>query len=256
VILEYNLKSSVDHPQIRNWAEAWHGLGAFDVKGATYRSALEKLTRTFTHSNSPSLAQLRSNEAAFGPGREFRQFDFAGGTLGPTSLTQTPGPAFGQKRSAEEQLLGRFLHEREALIRDGINRVPDALGGFPLLAGSAIIPPGDSKSHWDFDRQITRETRRLFSLDTCNGCHGGETACEQGLHIRPRAAGAEAVLSDFLRRDEHPFRVDDPETRGVRVEYHEIGDRAAVLAALLEPNNTSTIDALRPILRARLNRAH
>jgi hypothetical protein len=39
--------------------------------------------------------------------------------------------------------------------------------------------------------------RHKFSLNTCNGCHAGETGTPF-THVFPRAAGVEAKLSDFL----------------------------------------------------------
>jgi len=258
IILEYKLDLQ-NGTTVRDWAKAWHGLSALEPGDPAFAAALEKVTRSFT-TGKPTLAQLRTNEAAFGPGREFRQFELSGGTLSPTTLTQTPASAFSQKQSPEQRALSLFLHERDPLIRSGINRVPDNVQvrnkTVGVLAGSAMIPADEPNFYWDMDRKVSHETRHLFSLNTCNGCHGGETGCTGGEHIHPRAAGAEAVLSSFLRADRQPFRVDDPDLRGTRIVYEEMNDRAAILAALLEPNDVSTVNALHPILRLRLSRAH
>ncbi len=259
IILEYKLSLKSPDTTVREWANAWHALGSLSLSDPAYPVALEKLTRRFTHGPSVSLSQLRSSEAAFGSGREFRQFDFGGGSLSPAALTRTPAPAFAAKNSPEHRALDSFIREQEVLIRSGIENVPVSLpekqGSLHLLGGAALIPANDSNFHWDLSG-ISHETRRLFSLNTCNGCHGGETGCSGGMHIRPRAAGEEAVLSRFLRTDGQPLRVNDPEIKGLKVTYEEMEDRAAILAALLEPNDSATNNDLRLVLRDRLSRAH
>ena len=260
IILEYNLNLTQKLIDTRDWAKAWHDLGRVEVKDPKFRSSLEELTRAFTHHSHGSLAQLRSSEAVFGEGREFRQFSFSGDTFTPETLTQTPAPVFAQKHSPEQRALGQFIYERQALIRSGVELVPAKMltrdDEIPLLGGSAVIPASEPNFYWDVKAPVTREARRLFSLNTCNGCHGGETACSGGMHIHPRAEGAEAILSNFLRTDGRPVHVSDPDAKGFKTEYEEMNDRAAILAALLEPNDVSTINALRPILRSRLSRAH
>jgi len=260
VIFEYNLARSSSDATARDWAKAWHSLGSLELTDPAFPAALEKLTRAFTHGATASLAQLRSSEAAFGEGREFRQFELSNGTFSPAALTQTPAPAFGLKHSPEQRALSQFLHEQDPLIRSGINRLPTSLqtrkASVAVLGGSAIIPSNEPDFYWDMTQQVSREARHLFSLNTCTGCHAGETGCAQGLHIHPRAEGAEAVLSSFLREDGQPLRVNDPDVKGSKIEYKEMSDRAAILAALLEPSDRSTINALHPILRTRLSRAH
>ena len=260
IIFEYNLNLTPKLIATRDWAKAWHDLGRVDVKDPKFRFSLEALTRAFTHQADGKLAQLRSNEAVFGEGREFRQFSFSGDTFTPAALTQTPAPVFAQKHSSEQRALSQFIYERQGLIRSGVELVPKKIltrdDEIPLLGGSALIPANEPNFYWDIKPQVTREARRIFSLNTCNGCHGGETACSGGMHIHPRAEGAESALSNFLRTDVRPVHVSDPDAKGFKTEYEEMNDRAAILAALLEPNDLSTINALRPILRSRLSRAH
>jgi hypothetical protein len=192
-------------------------------------------------------------------GREFRQFELNGGALRLAPLTQTPGPAFGEKHSREHRTLSEFLHEQDSLIRSGLHNLPLTLAvkketTLPVLGGNALIPADIASFHWESGQRVTRDARRVFSLNTCNGCHAGETACD-GLHIHPRAAGQAAQLSEFLRMDGKPHRVTDP-TRGAKTEYREMEDRVAIFAALLEPRDRSRLDSLRDILRTRLRRTH
>ena len=203
VILEYHLEIAQGVTTVRDWARSWHSLGAMELADPAYPAALEKLTRSFTEGKGASLAQLRTNEAAFGEGREFRQFGLLGVTLQPATLTQTPAPIFAEKNSPEQRRLNQFLREQDVLIRSGINHVPESLpernASLPLLGGSALSPTNEPNFYWNLNKQVPREARHLFSLNTCTGCHGGETGCAEGLHIHPRAEGAEAVLSSFLR---------------------------------------------------------
>ncbi len=263
IILEYELelnKKGDGKGNVRDWARTWHSLSFFELNDPRFGATLQMVTNLFAHGPGVHLAQLRSNEAAFGEGREFRQFTLAGNDLKPDTMSQTPAPIFSDKHSPEQRALNQFVHDHDALIRSGINRVPAELekrdGTIPLLGGDAIISRGLTAFYWDFNQNVSHEARHLFSLDTCNGCHGGETGCTDGLHIHPRAEGCETLLSTFLRTSPQPLRVSDPDVKGFKFEYQEMQDRAAILAALLEPNDVSTNNALHPILRARLNRAH
>jgi hypothetical protein len=201
-----------------------------------------------------------SGEAAFGPGREFRQYVQGEGGLVLSLLPQTPAPEFMVKRSREQRALAAFLDTQSPLLRAGIGGLPTTIevGGQvePLLAARALIPANEPMFCWDFGRTVQPDPRRLFSLNTCNGCHAGETGCKTGLHVHPRAAGQEALLSEFLRAGEKGLRLDDPAARGTKVEYQEMEDRIAIFAALLEPRERARLDALRDVLRTRLRRTH
>ena len=71
---------------LREWTALWHVLGALEPGTEAYALKLEKITRIFTHRTAPNdeipISQMRSSEAAFGAGREFRQFGLVGGKLG------------------------------------------------------------------------------------------------------------------------------------------------------------------------------
>jgi hypothetical protein len=172
----------------------------------------------------------------------------------------TPAQPYAKRHSPEQRSLLAFLHDQEGLIRSGVHQIPMKLpvSGEPraLLAGSAFIPADEPDFHWDRGPLVSRDARRIFSLNTCNGCHAGETGCREGLHIRPRAAGFAAQISEFLRTDGKIHRLNDPDVRGAKVEYQEMTDRAAIFAALLEPKDRQRIEALRPVLRERLERTH
>ena len=158
-------------------------------------------------------------------------------------------------------MLSSFLKATEPLILAGLHTLPgnanDRNGHSQLLlAGHAVIPAGEKEFHWDPSPGISRNARRLFSVNTCNGCHAGDTGCPDGLHIHPRNTGEAAKLSTFLRMDGKPNRFQDPGVKSSYVKQEEIADRVAILAALLEPRKSRRIDALEDSLRERLRRGH
>jgi hypothetical protein len=71
------------------------------------------------------------------------------------------------------------------------------------------------------------ESRHVFSLATCNGCHTRETSTDF-VHIAPRAAGSPAALSDFLTGLNQPTF--DP-VSGVARTFHDLLDRQMKLDA-------------------------
>ena len=252
--------------RLGDWTSLWHML-SFQTPGTeTYIQHLEKVTRSFTHSgvgqggrNPPMLAQLRTSEAAFGEGREFRQFSLVDGKLEPTILSQTPAAEFTRKGGAEQQLLAEFLRENAPLIRSGIHSIPATLHArnenVPVLGGSAIIPAGDAGFHWNLQRGVDHPTRRIFSLNTCTGCHAGETGCATGLHVAPRMEGVAAGLSAFLRTDGKPLQIRDP-VAAQPVEFREMEERATIFAALLNAKDAKRIEEINGVLRQRLGRSH
>lgn len=279
VILEYKLKP-VHRPvpgqgervvAAENWAAAWHWLGTMPVSDPQYVASLARLTKVFTHrprnekgeisSTRPSLGQLRSSEGVFGPGREFRQFDYRNGALVPALLPMTPAPAFmDASRRDDERFIGTFLNDLEPLILTGMHSLPKKVESrkaiFLVPGATAVIPDGEKDFHWEPIPRLTREARRLFSMNTCNGCHAGDTGCPDGMHVHPRADGAEAQLSSFLRRDGQPNAFPDPGWTNEAIRLTEMEDRAAILAAFLEPTDRRRVDSLERLLRERVRRTH
>lgn len=270
VIFEYRLldrnvdRKAAGKSPVSEWANRWHSLTFLDPGTAAYAEQLEKVTRSFTHSvprgaANVSVGQVRTSEAAFGPGREFRQFKLSDGKLVPEPLAQTPAPEFGKKDGPETRLLAEFLREGSLLVRSGIHAVPLTFQArnelVPVMGGSAIIPADKPDFRWDVQHRVDRTVRRVFSLNTCTGCHAGETACTTGLHVSPRAEGASAVLSEFLRMDGRSLHTFD-KIASQKIEFHEMNERAEIFSALLDTNDTRRMENLRTVLRERLGRSH
>jgi hypothetical protein len=258
---------------VRLWAQMWHALGQYELGDHRYNEMLAHVTRAFTHrrgapdtttvtsEDEPAFGQLRSSEAAFGKERVFRQFRLAGLKLTPETLPMTPEVKFMEDTPDGGRVLASFLKATEPLILAGLHTLPGNVNdrngqSHSLLAGHAVIPAGEKEFHWDPRPGISRNARRLFSVNTCNGCHAGDTGCPDGLHIHPRNEGEAARLSAFLRMDGKPNRFQDPGVKSSYVKQEEIADRAAILAALLEPRKSRRVDALEDSLRERLRRGH
>ncbi|MEZ5302564.1 MAG: hypothetical protein R3F11_18300 [Verrucomicrobiales bacterium] len=237
VIFEYGLPGQ-DMASAVSWASLWHSLGDHKSFDDAYRRQLMAITGGFSKDGS-TLRQIRTNDAAFGEVQELREFSYTGSVttsgasgsatqarLSPSTVAGTPAPEFALGGETAYQLaLSAYINDQEREILDVAHVVPgtvDVSGktvGF--LGARAVLAPvgeaGDREKNagffWDAPRIQEREARRIFSLNTCNGCHGAETAAAGGFHIFPRRAGEEARLSDFLRLDGRDLRVPDPPAR-------------------------------------------
>jgi hypothetical protein len=201
VIFEYGV-SKASCEDLRAYAIRWLGLSRLPF-GEDYRVGLERITDQFTAANAaPSkpngsaLNQLRTSDNAFHPFMwEFREFRLSAeggdaGYLRQVTVKQTP----------DLSLTGA------GVIRDYINAfAPEILGarhevplefppGSPFRGGASLMPPGFL---WNASGISSAGARHLFSLQTCNACHAGETR-SSGFHIRPTPFGAPATLSVFM----------------------------------------------------------
>jgi hypothetical protein len=197
VILEYRLPATSE-ADVLAWADRWHDLGALALGSAAYNQALEGVTELFAGRNAEpgrvngsALSQLRTNEIALSFPWELREF-----TLSPTTgLFRTDTV----KLTPDNSLMGSatlasFINQNEATILTQTHDVPSTFNGAPFL-GTAVR---NNIDFWDAPGINNPEARHLFSLNTCNGCHGREAGINDFLQIHPRSAGSEAALSGFL----------------------------------------------------------
>ena len=184
VIIEYRVTgTSAGEPS------AWHALGA--LRGEDYAMALERVTRSFTD-DLPLLAQVRTSENLAGTGWQLRQFTFPGGKLQPTALTNTVADAFNGTAQ-----LSAHLQSHQGEIFNGDNAVPIA-----LATATSSMPRADFR--WTTSPDVDPQTRHLFALSTCNGCHAGEredTSVLPFAHIGMDTSGA-TIVSRFLSNPE------------------------------------------------------
>ncbi len=185
VIIEYHVNGTrAGEPS------AWHALGA--LHGAEYAPALEALTRSFTD-DLPSLGQVRTSENLAGTGWQLRQFTLPGGKLVPTALTNTVADTLDGTPE-----LSAHLQAHAGEIFKGDNAVSPRLS-----TAFSSMPKADFR--WS-SPDVEPQTRHLFALGTCNGCHAGEredTSVLPFAHVGTNADGT-TIVSRFLSNPDAP----------------------------------------------------
>jgi hypothetical protein len=226
VILEYALLASTD-AEVLGWASAWHNLGALDPATETYRAALQRVTDRFARGgvapsrpNGSAISQVRTNEIALAFPWELREFRLRGtpAQLREVTVIKTPRNDFDGST-----VLRDFVNTNEAAILAGTHTVPLTFQGQPFRAGAVT----NNIDFWSAAGIRNNDARQLFSVNTCNGCHGAETGTAF-LHVAPRQANALAPLSGFLTG----ITVSDP-VSGVPRSFSDLSRRAADLQSLV-----------------------
>ncbi|MFP2925900.1 hypothetical protein ACLESO_11910, partial [Pyxidicoccus sp. 3LG] len=225
VILEYTLPGGSSE-EIQRWARDWHELGRLGVTHPTYNTKLQALTDRFTKAFvsqggflGSAISQVRTNENALNFEWELREFHLQPQGLVPAHVALTPETQFNGA-----PLVTDFIMQNQAAILAGTHEVPEFFMGVPFLAGSSLTP-------FDFFWQAPGadpEARHQFSVNTCNGCHAGDTFTFF-LHINTRAQGQEAFPSPFLV---NPSPVPDRVTSAPRV-FNDLGRREVDLENLV-----------------------
>jgi len=228
VILEYRLPATTE-AEVLAWATRWHDLGELPLGSAAFNQALEAVTERFASRNAEpgrvngsALSQLRTNEIALNFPWELREL-----TLSPTtglfrqdSVKLTPDNSLMGSAA-----LASFINQNEAAILTQTHDVPSTFEGAPFL-GAAVR---NNIDFWDAPGIDNPEARHLFSLNTCNGCHGREAGVNDFLQIHPRSAGSETQLSGFLTGTV----VSDPVVSGQQRSFNDLQRRADDLSALV-----------------------
>ncbi|MER2564760.1 MAG: CARDB domain-containing protein [Myxococcaceae bacterium] len=226
VILEFNLPATTQ-ADVDRWAADWHALGALPVGSPAYNTALEAITRRFAGPNaSPSrpngsaINQVRSNEIALSAPWEMREFNLnAAGQLVQVPVAQTTDLPLNNSPN-----LAQFINTNTAALLTDTHVVPATFNGAPFLAGSALTNPGH---FWNAPGITNPDARFHFSVNTCNGCHAGDTNTAF-LHVFPRNQGQVAQLSGFLTGTVVPDRV-----TGTPRTFNDLSVRSESLLAVL-----------------------
>jgi hypothetical protein len=224
VILEYALPGGTPEA-IQAWARDWHELGQLGLSHPNYKAKLQALTDRFAKSGvmtgrpfGNALNQIRTNEVDLADPWEMREFNLTTAGLVPATVKLTP--AFGFNNTSA---LGDFLRANQADVLAERHTVPATLNNQRFLGAAALVP---EDFFWRAP-SVAAEVRHKFSLNTCSGCHAGETATEF-VHIAPRRAGQQAALSAYLRGG----TVVDPVTQTSRT-FNDLGRRSQDLASLV-----------------------
>lgn len=274
VIFEYNTPAKTC-ATVKSWQTRWKKLDQYVLGSATYNSALASMTTSFTNygknpnqlPNKNLLAQLRTNENALDKWWELREFVLenkadgvisSSGELLPDTVKQNPDLRFNKT-----DILADFVVNYWSIL--GIptfHKVPLEHSGMAFRAGSALVVP-DQTFYWYYDinsypqpmvPSTPSEARHVFSRNTCNGCHAGETKTEfthiGDLSAGLRAAGTEAALSKFLTGKSSvtnltasPFNywdrfdsadgMNDPSGNSWPIAYNDLAHRQDVMADIL-----------------------
>jgi hypothetical protein len=210
VIFEYGVPRS-GCTAVKNYAQQWVNLGNIALGSAAFNPALQAITDQFTSANAApgrgngsALNQLRTNEIALASPWELREFVLprtGSGQLGIVSTKQTPHHT--RNNSAQ---LTNYINVNTPQILAGTHVVPTSWAGSPFLTGSNFNFSVANSAVWNAPGIVNPNARHLFSLNTCNACHGGETRDNTAgsgdlnfVHIDVRQAGAQSQISKFLR---------------------------------------------------------
>ena len=221
------------------------------------------------------LLRIRTNDGSFGAVREFREFGIRrisekeGIALRAVPVAGTPRVAFFEKGTRENRWLARWLRREQRGDLSPANARGDVLRerqfnmafpatvrldgeSIPVVAMAAPVPGNNANYHWDAHSMNASYLRRAFSMQTCCGCHCGDTAT-RFFHIEPRPAGKEASLSRYLARKADKVVIRDPASRR-QVKLQEMEERRIVFEEFLNPGLTNTKAA--GIRERRRERAH
>ncbi len=198
VIFEYGIEEQ-SCSAVKHWGQRWADLGNMVLGSPVYNAALEGITESFVQANAaPSkpngsaLNQLRTNEIALGHPWELREFVIADAGwnqhfLKPNTVALTSDSSLNGSSTLD------------SFFASGIGGVPLR---FPTMAdpfrgGASTVPfPGFFWNIPGFPMNLTEAGQRHeFSLNTCNGCHAGETDTSF-THIKP--GPLPAALSGFM----------------------------------------------------------
>jgi hypothetical protein len=211
VILEYGVPIRGCLP-VKSWAQQWVNLSSLALGSAAYNAALQAITDQVVlrnkapgKPNGSALNQLRTNEIALASPWELRQFNLTTplSFLHETPVAQTPDVRFN---AFDPGWTGSTLLDTFIKIVPIGAPVPLTFMGVPFLGGAAPVTGNNLSYFWntttlDLDPMHMpnwNENRHQFSLNTCNGCHAGETRTTF-THIDPLTPlSSPAALSHFL----------------------------------------------------------
>lgn len=232
VIFEYGVNIS-GCKAVQQWGEKWYNLHTMSPGDAAYNSALQNLTDQFVNAgtnpgkpNGCSLNQIRTDEIAIGNPWELREFniDATSSLLKLVTVKKNPRNSTGNSLN-NSALLADFINANCAAILANNYDIPETFSGQPLLGARSL----NNRDVWNASISCTdpATTRRIFSLNTCDACHGGETQTFF-THVNVASFGSQATLSGFLTGE----TVTDP-VSSTPVTFSDLDDRANKLQSLV-----------------------
>jgi hypothetical protein len=221
LILEYGLDAA-NCQDILNWSQSFHALGSVAF-GNTYNADLETLTDRVTalgaspaKPNGSAIDQIRTNEIFLTltdpkfpvPLWELREFHTVDANTGHGLIESTVAltPAISHN---DTQSFADFVIDNTAAINSGNFTLPLTFDSAPFRGGHAphaANAQGQPNVVWDgpapacsaFSTAAEKSARGGAALNTCQGCHGKETAILDFVQVKTRNPGAASQLSVFL----------------------------------------------------------
>ena len=221
-ILEFGIEK-IGCLGIKGWAKQWYDLRELEIGSPRYNAELQNITDQFTRSNAAprkangsALNQLRTNKGVVGVDAwDFREFHIDAEThhLKNVVVAQTPQSKYIFNRNAAR--IAEYINAQESDILDNTYEIPASFSGDFFQGGRAGLEgaPGERPTVWDGSLAWTttspvsqpgmvsnHEARHIFSLNSCNGCHGSES----GTFFKPfhminnLPFGERPTLSGFL----------------------------------------------------------
>jgi len=216
VILEYAVPLH-GCDQVQAWGAQWAALNALPLPSAAFNNALQAITDQFSKAgqnsaqlpNMSAIAQVRANDGlGTQEGWESRQFNLdPSGFLVESAVSATPADKYNHTTNLTAFIMsvptpGKYCNIPPFTAAPSIS-IPVMFNGKPFLGGYAPSE-GEFGMIWNapFISVSTCCVRHILSLNTCNGCHSGETGNGAGAneftHVKPRNFGVQSSLSGFL----------------------------------------------------------
>lgn len=234
-----------------NYAKQWGNLANINIETPEFNTALAAVTNRFARAgadplgiNGNALNQIRTNENALDDLWELREYKQLGDASGNIRLrTFMPGQTPHISKNGTS-LLGDYMNRNATAILNGTHLVVGAHNGQPFMGSSAAHPTFRQEGAWRAPNVSSNLVRHKFGLETCNGCHGAETATGF-LHIEPRERGDMSRMSEFLQGLGTPgmpttVNIADPVVPTTFRTFGELQRRRADLANLLASSCTTT----------------
>jgi len=194
---------------VKSWAKQWISLNSYTLGSATYNAHLERITEQFvragsapTRPNGSAIGQVRTDEIFLSAPWELREFQLDQrffSFLHEKTTADTPDDSFNGTAAFADWV-------RNKVIPGLPNNVPKVqlifsphgnfLGAHPQEPTAAFF--WDEASLDVCGNPLERTGRFTASINSCNGCHSGETSTPF-VQVDPSTPlGTPAFLSGFL----------------------------------------------------------
>ncbi len=245
-IFEYGIDQN-SCTDVKAWGQRWADLSNLTLGSEPYKTALESITESFVLANSSpnkpngsALNQLRTNEIDLASPWQLREFRISDTHWDKHLLRQNTVKLTPDNSLNGSTVLADFINGTGGTSSLVPQRFPSITD--PFLGASSEAPT--PAFFWNSAGITSNQARHEFSLDTCNGCHAGETNT-LFTHIKPGVIPVTgAALSGFMTG----INVTDPVDNTTVRTFNDLQRRATDLDGLL---NSSCLSQLsQPVINA------